>query len=351
VTASLSVDPPDSTGSETFERYCYQAHLIFPHCLSCALRGDIQALVPEYIEDVAVQRLGEWRFTQIKTRDAETGPWTLAALLQRGGGGLRSLFRSHQALKDHAVRFELSLEGPISRNNPIAELLASPGRSFSDELLAQVSAALSVNAAEALAFLTHVYVMPGHPSRDSIVAQNIQLLGNQAPHLPYAKLVEIYDRVVGAVYKSMAASRIGPNWELAVVAGSSVASETAALVKTKLLDGDRLKTLVPELLAPPRALLRRLVEADTTRPTLLEQKLLAGGATPQIVRDALNLRAHETTAELELFDHTEEADARLVDLQSRVLIQGNAIAAKHAEAPAPAIQIWSELLSLLMIAA
>ena len=84
--------PPDDTGADTFRRFRYQAHVIFRFCLDCALVGNVTSVLPEYFEDVALElSSNSWRFAQIKTRNPDQGPWTLADLLKKKGGALRSL--------------------------------------------------------------------------------------------------------------------------------------------------------------------------------------------------------------------------------------------------------------------
>src|ERR671919_692299 len=94
----LSVTPPDDTGSDTFRRFRYQAEVAFPFCLDTALIGNVISVIPEHLEDLAIEFAdGSWRIIQIKTRDPGQAPWTLATLLGGDGGAFRSLLRTHRA--------------------------------------------------------------------------------------------------------------------------------------------------------------------------------------------------------------------------------------------------------------
>jgi hypothetical protein len=62
------------TGADTFSRYVYQVEIAFRFCLDCALGGDVVSVVPEHLEDIALECRSSWRFLQIKTRNAELGP-------------------------------------------------------------------------------------------------------------------------------------------------------------------------------------------------------------------------------------------------------------------------------------
>ena len=116
--------PPDDAGSDTFRRYRYQADVAFPFCLDCALLGNVAAIVPEHFEDIAVElRDGSWILIQVKTRDADQPPWTLALLLGESGP-LRSVLRTHRALEgfEGQLRYELRLEGGLRVDDPAYEL-------------------------------------------------------------------------------------------------------------------------------------------------------------------------------------------------------------------------------------
>ncbi len=97
-----------------------------------------------------------------------------------------------------------------------------------------------------------------------------------------------------------------------------------------------------------RPLLRRIVDSDGPPPTVLEQKLLAGGATPELVRHAQGLRARATVLALEYAAATFGGEEDyLEDIDERLLILVDGLRAQHASVPRPAPPIWTGLISQL----
>src|SRR6476646_754998 len=87
---------PDDSGSDTFARFKYQAHVTFPYCLELAKGEDVTDVYAEHIEDIAVCESGSWRFLQVKSRKAERGQWTFGDVIQSGAIG--SLWRAYRAV-------------------------------------------------------------------------------------------------------------------------------------------------------------------------------------------------------------------------------------------------------------
>lgn len=117
-----SLEPVRDAGSDTFDRYLYQAEVTFPFCLECALGGEIKAVVPEHLEDIALEYERRWRFIQVKSRDPERGLWTLADLLG-SSGALQSLYKTHRLTIGSNATLELLLEGATKAKDPIRHLL------------------------------------------------------------------------------------------------------------------------------------------------------------------------------------------------------------------------------------
>ena len=87
-------------GSDTFARFRYQAEATLPYCLSLvSSHSDIQAVIPEHLEDIAIKTDSGWRFLQVKTRNPERGLWGASDLLSKKGGALRSLYRTYLLTK------------------------------------------------------------------------------------------------------------------------------------------------------------------------------------------------------------------------------------------------------------
>lgn len=143
--------PPDDSGSDTFARFKYQAHATFPFCLLAVTTGDIVNVIPEHFEDVAVEtKKKSWRFLQIKTRNPETGPWTLSSVLPPAGA-MQSLWRAHSHIGERVeATYELVLEGTLKSGDTIHGLTSSADR----QALAQaVAKKLKIKKHEAERFL------------------------------------------------------------------------------------------------------------------------------------------------------------------------------------------------------
>lgn len=186
-----AVIPPDDTGAKTFSRFCYQAHLAFRFCLDCALDGTVVSVVPEHIEDIAVEYADRWRFIQVKTRESHLGPWRLSDLTA-AHGGLRSLLRAYRVLRDAPTIHELFLEGPIDPRDSIRLLLTPDGRR--DTALRQrLGSALALEPTESADFLERLRLVPDMPARQGIMDRNLRYLGAQARQLPFGTLMGIYE--------------------------------------------------------------------------------------------------------------------------------------------------------------
>ncbi len=116
------------------------------------------------------------------------------------------------------------------------------------------------------------------------------------------------------------------------------------------------KTLTQEVLAPLltglirdiRPLLRRIVAPASHPPTDMELKLLAGGATREIIEDAISLRANASLREYEIASADLFADeAPLEDVRERLRVRVNALVSRNSGQRAPAITIWNQLLDVL----
>src|SRR5205823_4553249 len=98
---------PAEIGTNTLQRFRYQAEVTLPYCVYCALGQDIVSVIPEYLEDIALEYPGYWRFIQVKSRDPERPLWRLQDLLVESGGALRSLHRTHLQTKEKNASLEI----------------------------------------------------------------------------------------------------------------------------------------------------------------------------------------------------------------------------------------------------
>jgi hypothetical protein len=343
-----AVFPPDDTGRLTFERFRYQAHLAFRFCLQAAVSQEVEAIVCEHFEDVAVQHADGWRLMQIKTRDAELGPWRLSDLLARRGA-LRALYRTHTALTEldgtGSCRLEARLEGAIARDDE-ARSLTPLGDGPTEAVLERCAERLQVTEEQVRAFVARVTVFDHEPPRDLIVAANLDLLSKAAPALTGQQLREIYKTVFERIQAAMEATLLADQFPAALLRPGNVGEAAAALVEAKRLSRELLVDLFGSLQATP-ALLRQITDPALLIATALERKLRLAGSPDDIVRDAQGLRAQAVIREVELASSSLSDPApTLTDVRERLRLIGNSVAATvNADPPGP--DVWAGVMSRL----
>ena len=345
----INLTPPDDTGSDTFGRFCYQAYVAFRYCLACAFDEEVVSVIPEHFEDIAVEYPNRWVFLQIKTRNLERGPWRLADLLAADGGALHSLYRTHRELAKTSIDYLVvaCLEGAINPKDDINCLLTPEGRE-DNGLRQRICDRLKMPLNECDEFLARVRLRPGEPSRDLIVERNLRLLGAHSPTTQYGKLNLIHDSVVRRIFTAMESRVSGDEWPLAAFDVDQVSEAARNNVRQKRLNADLLRPLFGELTAPNRPLLQRIADPIGRVPSVIEEKLLAAGATPQIVSDAETLRANANAWWYQSAAATlQDNHAVMDDLRLRLQMRFNSVIARHVGLPAPANQVWGDLFDLL----
>lgn len=352
--SGLPVTPPDDAGFETLGRYVYQAKVIFAFALQCGLGGSIRSVIPEHIEDCCLELAGSWRFLQIKSRD--TGTWTLSDLLAEGGP-LRSLLRAYLATRHLDATYELFLEQPLSRHG-ISRLLENDATRTSEEVVTAIVDGLDVSKEVAETFVQRLRVKPDLPARSYIDDVNLRLILAQRPTLSYALALEIYRRLLDAIVSAMSGERMEQPWPLYAVSDDGPRSDAEARLRAKKLSASQLNELVPELTSAPSGLLTRAVQSESRLPSVMEQKLLAAGATDQIVDDAKDLRARALEAQFERLalsgaesGNYPSTDEALHEVQRKLLLHAHAACGVHAPKAAPAPHVWDHLLTSLISSA
>jgi len=342
---------PDDTGSDTFSRYLYQAHVAFPFCMACVIEDDIKSVVLEHIEDIAVESAQGWRLLQVKTRDPERGFWTMSDLTKQGSGPFRSLYRSYKSgLNPHGT-LEMHLQGFLSRKSICSSLRTTEGRNNPDLILAIKNDLGIATIEECQAFLSKVKVVEGLPSIDSIISQNLRLLGDFADHLQVRTIVNVYESVISRIENAMTAGKLDVSWWNIVLGDSTPPAAVVDDFRRKQLTRDELEPLFAPIKAPARELLSRLTAADSERPSLLVQKLHRGGASDDIVRIAKSLRASAAARESVNMALTSiDDDSVLEDVCTRLQSHFVGIKGRYASHPAPANLIWADMMSLLATA-
>lgn len=338
--------PPDDAGSDTFARYKYQAKVTFPYLLACATGGDVVAVIPEHFEDLTLEYEGRWRFIQVKSRDGAQGAWPLRALLGEGGA-LTSLFRAFEATADLNATYELHLEQPVSARALTALLRTEAGRTDAS-LIAEVAASLGVKKKVAKEFLARVRLAEPLPPREHIDAVNVWLLMSVSPGLRFDAARAVYQKALACIESAMAGEKPAKPWP------KYTQEFTPGLNsgQQKRLTRDDCKSTLGALAAGPSRLLCRALDPNLPRPTDLEMKLLAAGVPPGLIDDAMRLRAQAVASEVEFLNIAEGSrpaafeggDARLTDVQQRLLARLKALTCAHAGLEAPGPKVWNEFM-------
>jgi hypothetical protein len=349
VTSVTTTPPPDDSGSDAFQRFGYQAHVAFPFCLRCYFADDVDeaviAIYCEHWEDLLVEYTAKLRFVQIKTRDASRGPWRYRYLLD-DGGALRSLVRTHRALaelsEERVIEYDIRLEGAVDSGDDIRRLLVG-GDGADDGMCGRCADRLGIDHAEAEALLARVTVWPNQAPRGLVEAQNRELLRAVAGRLSANELKDIYDETIEIVKRAMGAELLADAWPMAILEPTSGEEAAARRAQAKRLDRNVLRPALAKLEGGDHRLLVAVTDPDRLEATALEKKLLAAGASRNLVDRAKQFRAQAAIRVAEergrsLFD----VDAMLADLHLRVLNVAETVADVVTGAtPAPAV--WDEL--------
>lgn len=335
-----TVTPPDDTGSDTLRRYRYQAEIAFLFCLQCVCTDLVKSVIVEHFEDLVVEYQDHWYFIQIKTRDAETGPWKLSHTLGRSGG-LRSLWRTYNALSNalestitERCRFGLFLEGSIARQDLLGSMVKGNGRNISGELVDQVSGKINGDRTSVRTFLEVVFVEPDQVTRSAIADRNFRLLVEAAPEADLNRVKDAYEHCIEMVGHAMAAEQIGEHLANVVLGTTQWDSLQQSKMKAKILRRQQLEKPLEIVTRKAYPLLERVGDSTLPPPTVLEEKLLAGEASPENIANAKTLRAnaYRELAKLRASQiFSERLDSQLGDLEQRLKVQNGLISSSHGD--------------------
>ena len=330
-------------GSDTFARFRYQAEVTLPYCLSAlSSQNGILAVIPEHLEDIALETTTGWRFLQIKSRNPERGLWTAPELFSKKGGALRSLYRTYLLTigEDHSL--ELVLEGAVKTNDVIGKLRPHQDHS---QLVPMVMDKLGASQASAEDFLRRVTLNGSAPHRSVIHATNGRLLHELAPSLTLTELESLHGSFLAEIEKAMRCEPLNPLWLRSVAHPENRSTTTEERLRAKTLDTNRLSRIGEPLSRVGRPLLKRFVETGSGPVSPLMQKLVLGGATLDLIQQARNLQAN---ANYQRFVRASQNlavnDDLLTDLHARLLTYAHTAAAIHESSPRPAIKMWDHLL-------
>ena len=334
----------NNIGSDTIARFRYQAEVTLPFCVSALQpQSDIKAIVPEYLEDIALDTRTGWRFIQVKSRNPELGLWKATDLLSHNGA-LRSLYRTYRSTKDDQHSLEIVLEGAVKSKDPIEKLRL--GEDFSD-LVPLVVDRLGATPEDSINFLKRVTLNESAPSRQLIHACNARLLHESAPSLNLHQLNELHDALLKSIEEAMRGERLGAHWAKIVLHPEQRSSLEKELLEAKTLTAHNLTDTAKLIRSTKLPLLQRFVEPGSSPVSALTQKMTIGGATDQLIEQARNLKANaehhrlvRASSNLQ-FDRTQNQD-----LHERIrtyVVSANAFSASSQR---PAIDMWTYLLEV-----
>ena len=335
--------PDRDWGSDTLARFRYQAEVTLPYCVSALLsENDIVAVIPEYLEDIALKTKTGWRFLQVKSRDPERGLWTAADLFAKKGGALRSLHRTYLETEGEDYSLELVLEGAVRTDNAIGALRPHQDRSA---LVPMVMDKLNATQASAEDFLRRVTLDQSAPHRTDIHATNARLVHQHATSLTHPEVEALHGALLEEIEKAMRCERLGALWPRSVVHPERRSGVFEERLRAKTLDAKRLSGIAEALTSAGRPLLKRFVETGGGPVSALTQKLVLGGATPNLIDRARTLQANALHHRLvRAARNLVVNDALLTDLEERIRTYVDTAAAKHASSAHPAIEMWDYLL-------
>jgi Cap4 dsDNA endonuclease len=340
------IQPLDDSGSDTAARFRYQAEVMFPFCLVCGLGGEIEAVIAEHLEDIAIRLPASWRFIQVKSRNPEQSLWTLAMLLA-DGGALRALYRTHVQTLGVPASLELLLEGAINRRNLIAHLLRDGDRKHL-QLLKAVAEGLEVGLTDAETFLERVTLLPAPQPRSAIRSENLRLLHEHNPDLDHKTIRNIYDLALAEIERAIRAESLGLEWPKYVVSTTEVPEPYGKTLAAKTLHRGVLKPMFKALTLPPTPLLVRVSELNSGVLSVLERKLMVGGADADLIDAARALRANSQIKILQAKAQGKANFDELVeDLHLRLETFAKSRKTLHSQKNYPAVHIWNDLFERL----
>jgi hypothetical protein len=336
--AAVAQVASEPTGVDTFARYVWQAKQAVRQWLTClnSANGPVY-LVCEHVEDVALVYPGRIRFLQLKTRDR--GSWSAAGMCDRG---LDALVRSYLAARKvglHEIStFELWLEGPISDAADTEAFVHSPSKAVSATKTKIVN--LGLKRAWLPDFLKRLLISPRQPTQADIDAKALWELSALWPRLTRPELALTYERLLDAVVAAQGAFAVPASIQAHLAIAQPFAAQTLPAPGDPAFDaieGIRHQILSRAMLValtPPRAdetveqLLERISAGSAA--SLLELKMIAAGASPDLIHRTQGLRADMEVERQLLLASRATAEADLERLATRVLAVADATASKVA---------------------
>ncbi|MGJ3249412.1 MAG: dsDNA nuclease domain-containing protein [Elainellaceae cyanobacterium] len=335
----LNQIPPDDTGTDTLERFRYQAQLAVPFCLSCARREKIRSVILEHFEDIVVEYDDYWHFIQVKTRNADRGTWKLTDAID----GLKSLYRAFAETSHLEARYSLFVEGSISARDDL-NVLTLPRNEIPDSIIQKISLKLSIDESECKTFIERVTVHPNQPPRAYIKSHNIHLMGQVSENTTASEIETLEGKLTDEILRAMSCDRLDSVLYRYLSNVDNSENDIQRKVHSKRLTAESITDIIGSLISGTYPLLLRIIDLNTPTPTNLERKLMAGGASDRIIKNAKELRANASIREVEIlssgFFMEEE---KIVDVQMRIETLANSVVERFEDSDKPAKTIWLEL--------
>jgi len=343
MTNLLNQTPPDDTGTDTLKRFRYQAQIALPFCLACARKEKVRSIIMEHFEDIVVEYDDYWHFIQVKTRNADRGPWKLADAID----GLKSLYRAFNETSHLEARYSLFIEGAISARDNLNSLTL-PKTDISDEIIQKISQKLEIEDSECKTFIGAVTVHPNQPPRANITSHNIHLIGQISASTSTREIESLEKKLTDEILRAMSCDRLDSLLYHYIAKVEELEDETKARIDAKRLTSINIADILGSLASGDYPLLLRITDLHEPSPTNLEKKLIAGGATERIIIDAKTLRANASIREAEILSSGFlNQEDRITDVQIRIQTLTNSIVEEHDESEKPAKIIWRMVLDEL----
>ena len=342
---SFNQTPPDDTGTDTIKRYRYQAQLALPFCLACARKYKVRSIIMEHFEDIVVECDDYWHFIQVKTRNAERGHWKLPDAID----GLKSLYRTFSETSDLNAKYSLYIEGAIAVTDDLNALtLSSSSMDISNDIVQKISQKLDIENSKCRDFLESVTVHANQPPRAHITSYNIRLMGQGSASSSIREIESLEEKLTDEILRAMSCDRLDNLLYRYIAKAEELEDEIKARIDAKRLTASNIADIIGSLASGDYPLLLRITDLHEPSPTNLQKKLIAGGATERIIKNAKELRANASIREVEIrssgFINQED---RIVDVQIRITTLTNSIVEEHDELEKPAKIIWRKVLNEL----
>lgn len=288
--------PSDPTGTVTFERFRWQTKLAVRTWLTSLGPDGPVSVVTEHVEDLVVVETALLRFAQLKTRDK--GSWS-AKSITAPGHAISRLVKSYKLAKDVGIHtsssFEAWLEGPQAEGKQTTNFFSDP--TCADAEIKKRIRDFGIRSPALDDFLSRLVIRCYEPTRQSIDAVVLKLIGALWPHLSFLQVELLYERLLDMATTAQASAE--PPAAMRGVLKTARAADmtldaTWAPIARQTLHRNQVRALCPPLGTDTNEDLLARVEAG--HASMLELKLIRAGATAKTVAAAKGLRADSDIA-------------------------------------------------------